>query len=217
MTKLVDSKGEHSKKVAGVILAGGQARRMGGGDKSLLTLGGKPMLQHVIERAAPQVSTLVLNANGDPQRFAHYGLPVAGDVVPDFAGPLAGVLTGMHWVREYAPACEWLVSFASDTPFFPQHLVAQLLAQAEQSNAPLACALSAGRHHPVFGLWSLSLLENLHQAVAEEGLRKIMRWTDRYDCCSVSFAEQPFDPFFNVNKPEDLQQAELFLKALTHD
>ena len=137
------------KKVAGVILAGGLARRMGGGDKSLLTLGDKPLLERVIERAGSQVDTLVLNANGDPARFADYGLPVVADVVPDFAGPLAGILTGMHWVREHAPECEWLVSFASDTPFFPQDLVTRLLQQAEQENAPLACAVSDGQNHPV--------------------------------------------------------------------
>jgi len=200
-----------SKNVAGVILAGGLARRMGGGDKSLLTLGDKPLLNRVIERAASQVDTLVLNANGDPTRFAEYGLPVAADVVPDFAGPLAGILTGMHWVRENAPECEWLVSFASDTPFFPQDLVARMLQQAEAENAPLACAVSDGQNHPVFGLWSVSLLEDLHKAVVDEEMRKILRWTDRYICSQVEFSTEPFDPFFNINRPEDLQAAEQFL------
>lgn len=199
------------EKVAGVILAGGLARRMGGGDKSLLSLGGKPLLARVIERAASQVDTLVLNANGDPQRFADYGLPVVADVVPDFAGPLAGILTGMRWVTEHAPECKWLVSFASDTPFFPQDLVTRLLQQAEQEGAPLACAVSDGQNHPVFGLWSVSLVEDLHQAVVEEEMRKILRWTDRYKCSQVTFSTAPFDPFFNINRPEDLQAAELLL------
>jgi len=200
-----------NKNVAGVILAGGLARRMGGGDKSLLTLGGKPLLDRVIERAGSQVDTLVLNANGDPTRFVEYGLPVAADVVPDFAGPLAGILTGMHWVRDNAPECEWLVSFASDTPFFPQDLVARMLQQAEAENAPLACAVSDGQNHPVFGLWSVSLLEDLHKAVVDEEMRKILRWTDRYTCSQVEFSTEPFDPFFNINRPEDLQAAEQFL------
>jgi len=200
------------KKVAGVILAGGLARRMGGGDKSLLTLGDKPLLDRVIERAGSQVDTLVLNANGDPTRFADYGLPVAADVVPDFAGPLAGILTGMHWVRDNAPECEWLVSFASDTPFFPEDLVQRLLQQVEQENAPLACAVSDGQNHPVFGLWSVSLLDDLHKAVVDEEIRKILRWTDRYKCSQVNFSIEPFDPFFNINRPEDLQAAEQFLK-----
>jgi len=199
------------KKVAGVILAGGLARRMGGGDKSLLTLGDKPLLDRVIERAGSQVDALVLNANGDPARFADYGLPVAADVVPDFAGPLAGILTGMHWVRDNVPECEWLVSFASDTPFFPEDLVARMLQQAEAENAPLACAISDGQNHPVFGLWSVSLLDDLHKAVVDEEMRKILRWTDRYKCSQVDFSTEPFDPFFNINRPEDLQAAEQFL------
>lgn len=203
-----------NKKIAGVILAGGLARRMGGGDKSLLNLGNRPLLDQVIERAAAQVDTLVLNANGDPTRFADYGLPVVADVVPDFAGPLAGVLTGMHWVRDNAPECEWLVSFASDTPFFPQDLVARLLQQAEQENAPLACPVSDGQTHPVFGLWSMALIDDLHKAVVDEEMRKILRWTDRYRCSQVIFSTEPFDPFFNINRPEDLQAAEQFLQQV---
>lgn len=201
----------YQRNVAGVILAGGLARRMGGGDKSLLTLGDLPLLQRVIERARPQVDTLVLNANGDPERFAEYGLPVAADVVPDFAGPLAGILTGMQWVHEHAPECEWVVSFACDTPLFPESLVARLLQQAEQEKAPLACAVSDGRNHPVFGLWSMSLMDDLHRAVVEEDMRKILRWTDRYRCSQVEFSAEPFDPFFNINRPEDLEAAERLL------
>jgi molybdenum cofactor guanylyltransferase len=201
-----------TKKIAGVILAGGLARRMGGGDKSLLKLGDRPLLDKVIARAGSQVDTLLLNANGDPTRFSSYGLPIAADVVPDFAGPLAGILTGMHWVRDNAPECEWLVSFASDTPFFPKDLVARMMQEAEAENAPLACAVSDGRNHPVFGLWSVSLLDDLHKAVVDEEMRKIMRWTDRYKCSQVEFSTQPFDPFFNINRPEDLQAAEQLLK-----
>lgn len=201
----------YQRDVAGVILAGGLARRMGGGDKSLLTLDGEPLLQRVIERARPQVDTMVLNANGDPARFAEYGLPVAPDVVPDFAGPLAGILTGMQWVHEHARECEWVVSFACDTPLFPEDLVERLMQQAEKEKAPLACAVSCGRNHPVFGLWSMSLMDDLHRAVVEEDMRKILRWTDRYRCSQVEFSAEPFDPFFNINRPEDLEAAERLL------
>ena len=204
----------HSKglnNIAGVILAGGLARRMGGGDKSLLKLGGKPMLQHVIDRARPQVGALVLNANGDPARFSEYGLPVVADVVPDFAGPLAGILTGMYWVREHQPDCQWLVSFASDTPLFPLDLVNRFIETVNQTGDPLACAMTAGREHPVFGLWSMSLLDDLQRAVVDEDLRKIMRWTSRHGCSAVEFSAQPFDPFFNINRPEELEEAEQLL------
>lgn len=212
--KKMAMKKQPNKNIAGVILAGGLARRMGGGDKSLLKLGDKPLLELIIERAGSQVDTLLLNANGDAARFADYDLPVVADVVPDFAGPLAGILTGMHWVRDNAPDCEWLVSFASDTPFFPRDLVTRLLQQAEHENAPLACAVSDGQTHPVFGLWSLSLLDDLHRAVVDEDMRKILRWTDRYTCSQVAFSAQPFDPFFNINRPEDLQAAEQFLTQI---
>jgi molybdenum cofactor guanylyltransferase len=154
--------------VAGVILAGGLSRRMGGGDKCLRPIGGRPILAHIIERVRPQVAALVLNANGDAARFAPFGLPVAGDVVEGFAGPLAGVLTGMEWARHNAPACKWLASFASDAPFVPRDLVARLLAAVEAQGADLACAASGGQAHPVFGLWRVDLAPALRSALVEE-------------------------------------------------
>ena len=146
-----------TETVAGVLMAGGQSRRMGGGDKCLRALAGKPILAHVIARARPQVGPLLLNANGDPARFAGFGLPVVADVVGDFAGPLAGVLTGLEWAAAQAPEPAWLASFATDAPFLPADLVARMADAVEAEGADMACAASNGRDHPVFGLWPLGL------------------------------------------------------------
>lgn len=202
-----------SGSVAGVLLAGGLSRRMGGGDKCLRLLGGKPILAHVIERARPQVAALVLNANGDPARFAAFGLPVAADVVEGYAGPLAGVLTGLDWAAENAPNCRWLASFASDAPFLPTDLVERLLAAVTAEETDMACAASHGRSHPVFGLWPLALREDLRRAMLDEDIRKVDVWTARYRLATVDFLDveingNSIDPFFNTNRPEDLQEAE---------
>jgi molybdopterin-guanine dinucleotide biosynthesis protein A len=194
--------------VAGVLLAGGRSGRMGGGDKCLRTLGGTTLLARAIARARPQVDTLMLNANGDPARFESYGLPVAPDVIEGFAGPLAGVLTGMEWARANAPGCAWIATFATDAPFFPTDLVARLVAAVEAKDRKLACAASRGRAHPVFGLWPVDLAGALRVAVLGEEIRKIDRWTARYRLAEVAFADDPVDPFFNVNVPEDLAEAE---------
>ena len=198
--------------VAGVILAGGLSRRMGGGDKSLRPLGGKPVLAHVIARARPQVAALVLNANGDPARFADFGLPVAPDVVEGFAGPLAGILTGLAWAEANLPGCRWLASFACDAPFLPEDLVARMLAAVEAEGAELACAASRGRAHPVFGLWPLGLRADLEAAMRDEEIRKVDRWTARHRLATAEFPDVettrgPLDPFFNANRPEDLEEA----------
>jgi molybdenum cofactor guanylyltransferase len=200
--------------VAGVLLAGGLARRMGGGDKCLLPLAGRPMLAHAIARLQPQVAALAVNANGDPARFAPFGLAVVADVVEGFAGPLAGVLTGMVWARDAVPEAEWLVSAATDTPFFPEGLVARLMAGAAARDAPVAFAASNGRTHPVFGLWHLSLLEALRAALIDEDERKIDRFAGRYEVAVVDFPVTPFDPFFNVNRPDDLVEAERLSKLV---
>ena len=206
------------KPVAGVLLAGGQSRRMGGGDKCLRPLAGRPILAHIIERARPQVGHLLLNANGDPARFAGFGLPVEPDVVEGFAGPLAGVLTGLEWCAAHAPGARWLASFACDAPFFPKNLVAKLLAAVEAENAELACAASNGRSHPVFGLWPLSLRAELRRVMVEEEIRKVDLWTARHRLAGVDFPPVetpagPLDPFFNANSPEDLEQAAQFAAA----
>ena len=198
--------------IVGVLLAGGQSRRMGGGDKSLRLLGGKTILARVIERARPQVASLVLNANGDPARFAEYGLPVAADVVEGYAGPLAGVLTGMEWACANAPDALWLASFATDAPFLPTDLVARLGSSVADEAADMACAASRGRSHPVFGLWPVALADDLRRAMIEEDMRKVDVWTARYRLVTVDFPAEPVDPFFNTNRPEDLEEAERLLR-----
>jgi len=202
--------------VAGVLLAGGQSRRMGGGDKCLRDLGGTPILSRIIARASPQVGPLVLNANGDPARFADFGLPVVADVIEGFVGPLAGILTGLEWASRNAPECRWLASFACDAPFLPMDLVTRMLGAADDGGANLACARSRGRSHPVFGLWSVDLVEDLSRAVRQEEIRKVDIWTGRHRLVEVGFPdvetdEGPLDPFFNTNRPEDLEEAEKFL------
>lgn len=196
---------------AGVLLAGGLSRRMGGGDKALRVLGGATILARVIARARPQVTALVLNANGDPARFAEFHLPVVGDSIPDFAGPLAGVLAGLDWAAAIAGTTH-LASFATDTPFLPVDLVARLIAAVSDGKHDLACAASNGRTHPVFGLWPLALREDLHAAL-RSGLRKVDQWTARHRLAVVEFPAQPYDPFFNTNTPEDLNEGEIVSRA----
>ena len=199
--------------ILGVILAGGQARRLGGGDKALVELGGRPLLAHAIDRLAPQVSRIVINANGDTSRFGSFGLPVVADSVEGFAGPLAGVLAGLDWAAENAPECEWVVSVATDAPFFPDDLAARLVAASETENADLACAESGGRNHPVFGLWPVRLRDDLRRALVEEGIRKVDAWTARHRLAVASFPAPVVDPFFNINRPEDVAAAaEIFTK-----
>ena len=192
----------------GVLLAGGQARRMGGGDKCLRPLAGKPILAHVIERIRPQVDALMLNANGDPERFAGYDLPVLPDVIEGYAGPLAGVLTGMEWAKAERPDCRWIVTVATDTPFLPRDLVPSMIAAIAREGAELACAASSGRAHPVFGLWPVALAPALRSAMVDEDIRKVDRFTCRYRLVEADFASEPFDPFFNTNRPQDLEEAE---------
>ena len=199
-------------KVIGLLLAGGQSRRMGGGDKTLRVLGGVSLLERVIERLRPQVDALVLNANGDPARFAEFALPVVADSVPDFAGPLAGVLAGLDWAAVHRPDSTFIASVATDAPFLPADLVARLTTARNAAGADLACASSAGRTHPVFGLWPLRLREDLRRAIVDDGIRKVDEWTARHRLVTVPFADRPIDPFFNANRPEDLEAAAKLLK-----
>jgi molybdopterin-guanine dinucleotide biosynthesis protein A len=196
----------------GLLLAGGLARRMGGGDKPLLSLGGMPILDHVIGRLRPQCDGLVLNANGDPARFARWKLPVVADDVPGFAGPLAGILAGLDWAAEHRPTAGALVSVAADTPFIPHDLVARLVAAAAAEGLPLACAASGGWTHPVVGLWPIELRHDLRRALVEEGERKIDRFTARFGCASAEWPSAPVDPFFNVNTPDELAEAEAIIQ-----
>jgi len=201
-------------KVVGLLLAGGQSRRMGGGDKSLRLLGGIPLLEWVIKRLRPQVDALVLNANGDPTRFAPFALPVAPDTVLGFAGPLAGVLAGLDWTVSHRPDCPYVVSVATDAPFLPVDLVARLAEPLNEARADLSCAASGGRSHPVFGLWPVRLREDLRRAVVDQGIRKVDLWTARHRLTTVSFPVQPLDPFFNANSPEDLETAAALLRTI---
>ena len=200
-----------NEQIVGVLLAGGQSRRMGGGDKCLRPLGDRTILEHVIDRIRPQVGPLILNANGDPNRFQSYGLPVVADVVDGFAGPLAGVLTGLRWAEINAPQCEWLLSVPTDAPFVPKNLATSLRREISAQGAQLACATSRGRTHPVVALWPVALADALEQALVGEDIRKIDRWTARYRLVEVSFDDTGVDPFFNANRPEDLAIAERLL------
>lgn len=194
--------------IVGVVLAGGLARRMGGGDKGLIELQGRPILDHVLERLAPQVDRIIINANGEPARLAGYGLPFVPDTVQGFAGPLAGVLAGMEWASRECPEAYWIVTAATDTPFFPRDLVARLQQAAADQDADMACAASGGRNHPVFGLWPVALAPDLRRAMTAEGIRKVDAWTARHRIAVAEFADQPHDPFFNVNRPEDVAEAD---------
>jgi len=201
------------KQPLGVILAGGLATRMGGGDKGLLPLGQGTLLSHVIDRLEPQVAGLALNANGDPERFADLGLPVVCDSIEGFAGPLAGVLAGLDWAA--AQGADTIVTAAADTPFFPPDLVPQLLLKSEGMEHPLVLAATPDDRrgqvrHPTFGLWPVALRDDLRTAL-QDGLRKVVLWTEKHKGREAVFPVTKFDPFFNVNTPEDLKQAEALL------
>lgn len=201
--------------VVGVVLAGGLARRMGGGDKCLLELGGRTILDHIVDRLSPQVESIVLNVNGDVTRFQSFGLPLAPDVVGGFSGPLAGVLTGMDWAAHHNPDAAWIATVPGDGPFLPQDLVSRFRAAVEREAADMAVACSGGRAQPVVGLWPVRLRDELRKALVDEDIRKVDRWTARYTVAQVQFEATEIDPFFNANRPEDLAKAEAYLKALS--
>lgn len=195
-------------KPLGVVLAGGLARRMGGGDKARLRIGGRTIIERVLARLKPQCAALILNANGDPARFADTGLAVVPDSVPDFAGPLAGILAGLDWAAREAPDVADIVSVPGDCPFLPEDLVARLSAARTREAAPLACARSGEWRHPVVGLWPVALRGDLRQALVAEGMRKIEAWTARHGVAVADWPAAPIDPFFNINTPEDAAEAE---------
>jgi molybdopterin-guanine dinucleotide biosynthesis protein A len=186
---------------------------MGGGDKCLRPFAGATILDRILARLRPQVSSIAINANGDAARFARFGLPVLADTVEGFAGPLAGILAGMRWAAAAQPSATHMLSVASDAPFFPADLAARLLSGAGAAGTPLACAASAGQAHPVFGLWPVALADDLERAMREEGLRKVDAWTSRHGCAEIGFPlAGGIDPFFNVNRPDDLAAAEALLR-----
>jgi molybdopterin-guanine dinucleotide biosynthesis protein A len=192
----------------GLVLAGGLARRMGGGDKTRIRIGGKTILERVLARLKPQCAAVILNANGDPARFADTGLPVVPDTVPDFAGPLAGILAGLDWAAAHVPAIADVASVPGDCPFLPADLVARLSAARQAAGVPLACARSGDWRHPVVGLWPVALREDLRKALVEENMHKIESWTARHGIAIGDWPATPVDPFFNVNTPADAAEAE---------
>jgi len=202
--------------IIGLVLAGGRSSRMGGGDKCLEPLGGKPLLGHVLARLRPQVSGVIINANGEPARLASFGLPVVADSEPEFAGPLAGVEAGLAWVAANRPEVSWVVTVPGDTPFIPHDLVARLV-DAESGAGTMVVARSETGVHPVVGLWPVGMAGDLKVALAD-GFRKVSRWAETQGAAEALFAPveidgRRVDPFFNINQREDLAAAEALLAA----
>jgi molybdopterin-guanine dinucleotide biosynthesis protein A len=194
--------------IPGVLLAGGLARRMGGGDKPMRQIGGRTILDRVIVRLQPQCSELILNANGDPARFAAFGLPVVPDTVENYPGPLAGILAALDWAAVHRPDAPLILSAAADCPFLPRDLVARLYQSVVSENAQLAVAASDGQSHPVIGLWRVALRDELRHALVQEDVRQVGRWTARYRLATVAWPTSPLDPFFNANTMGDIAEAE---------
>ena len=197
-----------AREIPGVLLAGGLARRMGGGDKPMRTIAGKTILARAVARLEPQCDGLILNANGDPARFAAFGLPVIADTVADFPGPLAGILAALDWMAEHRPEVKFVLSAAADCPFLPRDLVARLEGARAAENAELAVAASGRQTHPVIGLWGVRLRSELRHALIKEDVRKIDRWTARYRLATVTWPTTPVDPFFNANTIDDIAEAD---------
>ena len=197
-----------TERPLGVVLAGGLARRMGGGDKARLRIGGRTILERVLEGLKPQCAALIVNANGDPARFSDTGLAVVADSIPDFAGPLAGILAALDWAAAHSPETADVVSVPGDCPFLPHDLVARLLSARAAVRTPLACARSGDRRHPVIALWPVDVRDDLRKALLEEGVRKIEAFTARHGVAVADWPALPFDPFFNINSPEDAAEAE---------
>jgi molybdopterin-guanine dinucleotide biosynthesis protein A len=192
----------------GAILAGGLSRRMGGNDKALLSLAGRPLVGHVAERLATQCESIILNANGDPSRFRRMPFSVVPDSVPNHPGPLAGILAALEWSAAHRPDIAWVVSAPADTPFLPMDLVLRLHAACREIRKPIACAASGSQAHFAVGLWPVSLRHDLRQVLVKQGMRSIRDWLERHGHAEASWPVAPYDPFFNINTPEDLRHAE---------
>src|ERR1700761_1642142 len=199
---------DQAPDIPGVLLAGGLARRMGGGDKPMRQIGGRTILERVIARLQPQCDGPLLNANGDPARFAGFGLPVVSDSVENFPGPLAGILAALDWAAQHRPEVSVVLSAAADCPFLPRDLVARLHQALVHEQAQLAVAASDGQTHPVIGLWAVGLRDELRRALVVEDIRKVDRWTARYRLATVTWPATPLDPFFNANTVEDIAEAD---------
>jgi molybdopterin-guanine dinucleotide biosynthesis protein A len=207
---------EQPPRTIGVILAGGLARRMGGGDKPMRKIQGITILEHVVRRLSDQCDGIILNANGDPSRFASFGLSVVEDNVKGNPGPLAGILAALDWTAAHRPDAEWVVSVAGDCPFLPRDLVHRLHGARTMQQTELAVASSGGQVHPVIGLWRVALRHELRQALVEEDIRKIDRWTSRYRMATVTWSMEPVDPFYNANTLEDLSEAERLARLVAN-
>jgi molybdopterin-guanine dinucleotide biosynthesis protein A len=199
------------------VLAGGRATRLGGGDKPLRKIGGRPMLSHILERLAPQVAKIGISANGDPARFAEYGLPVLADTGPSGqAGPLAGILSALAWANEQGSGK--VLTVAGDTPFFPPDLAEMLARAVVDRSDHVAVASSVGRRHPVFALWPVSLEADLRKFLASSATFSVAAFLERHHTIEADFpmaklGDSTIDPFFNVNTPEDLAQAEAVMRG----
>ncbi len=201
-----------SPSTLGVILAGGLSRRMGGGDKTLLSIGGRTLLELVSTRLAPQCDALILNANGDPSRFGRMALPVVPDGVLDCPGPLAGILAALEWAALHRPSTQWVVSVPGDTPFVPEDLVHRLQEAREAAGLPLACASSGSQPHYAVGLWPVRLRHDLRHAITARGIRSIKDWGSLHGMAQASWPSEPLDPFFNINTPDDLDRAKAMVE-----
>lgn len=202
------------RNIAGLVLAGGAARRMGGANKALILLAGRPLMAHVIERLAPQVDSLAISANRDADRLGIFGFPILADRDPRLLGPLAGVLAGMEWAA--GQGCSHIVTAAADTPFPPHDLVRRLAAESDNSPALIAIAVSGGRPHPVFGLWPVALRQKLEKHLAESDDRSVMAFARTHGMRRVAFADEDgHDPFFNVNTPDELDEARRMMEGMT--
>ncbi|SCY02357.1 molybdenum cofactor guanylyltransferase MobA [Microvirga guangxiensis] len=191
----------------GVILAGGLARRMGGGDKPLLRLGGQTLLAHVAQRLAPQCESMILNANGDLSRFGMLDIPVVQDSISDNPGPLAGVLAALEWAALHKPSITWVATVPGDTPFIPRDLVLRLHAARDAASTPLACAASGANQHYTTCLWPVDLRHDMRHALLE-GMRRVEDWMKLHGSTAAFWPAEPFDPFFNINTPDDLAAAQ---------
>lgn len=205
-------------RVLGVLLAGGLSRRMGGGDKGLMPLGPKPVMAHALERLKAQTNDVVINANGDPNRFARFALPVVADTIAGFAGPLAGVLAGLDYARRLSSPPVFIATAAADTPFFPRDLVKNLADKAK-TDKTIVLARSNGQRHPTFGLWPVALADDLETWLLDPENRKVLAWVDRHDWNMADFpfgvlSNPAMDPFFNINTPEDFAAARNLLSGL---
>lgn len=198
---------------AAILLAGGRATRMGGGDKGFKTLGDTPILARVIAKLRPQCGALIINANGDPSRFSAYSLPVVSDDIEGFAGPLAGILAGLDFIAMHLPEVKFVLSVATDTPFLPSDLIDRLQAARLQDDADLACATSGGSVHHVIALWPVAIRDDLRKALTEDDIRAVQRFTGRYKVAHADWPVTPYDPFFNANEPADLAKAERILTS----